>query len=501
MKTKLKSLFVLSLSALLLSSSFAYGVGGDSSGGGNAVVCFNDPAIPTQIRDTKNPFFGDLLDSYIPNVISVEAYDLTQAKLARGWNGKPPVLFEPLPNEAPRDYVERLAKRFEKTVYPLASYLRVGQSRFSDNNVTAQPHGISKVNDIGEVGHIDSTNCVVATLALQYNTGDKFSLHYDARLMNKTEHSEFSRNVLVAHEYLYSFARMNGQKTSRNTRDLLGLMITLDPNITVQQLLDHTYDLGFVDYPKELKFLAAYPNNLAWSIAMISLQEAQTAYKEKVLANKVVLREKILSLQIRVQRLAKEVRKTHQFDDSYSYDDARVSGRESNLQAPGRINALIKRMLALSTLPLPLRLKVKVLAKELNQIEYSYYMPMKFKMLNTFNSKYKDLIQSIPGIPTAEKQRLTQKSFEFINGVYEILFNGQLIYSEKPTTVIAEILTVGDAYLDEARIYDDGQGWRLNVLLTHPDEFKKHAVWKTFRIMSAAFARHVGLDLNYPIPQ
>ncbi|MGZ3688975.1 MAG: hypothetical protein ACXVBW_11775, partial [Bdellovibrionota bacterium] len=111
-------------------------------------------------------------------------------------------------------------------------------------NIVMQPHGLLRISDANEVGYIDSQNCVVATMAAQFNSGGDYFLNIDERLFNHPKHSALSKAVLLLHEYLYSQARIAGQGDSRNTRILVGRLITRN-SLTVGSLIRELMDLGF----------------------------------------------------------------------------------------------------------------------------------------------------------------------------------------------------------------------------------------------------------------
>lgn len=514
---KLKSFLLVGAKALFFSSLTAY-AGGDTSGGGNAVVCFDDPSIPAQIRNTQNPFFGELLDSFIPHVTSIEAYDLAQAKLPRGWAKQSPVLFEPLANEAPNDYVERLAQRFEKAIPALAKFLRNGKERFQDANVIAEPHGLTKVNDIGEVGNIDSVNCVVATLAAQYNTGDKFSVHYDSRLFTSDRHSSFSQNVLVSHEYLYSEARLNGQSTSRNTRDLLGLMITLSPNTTVQQLVDAAYDLGFLGSKRELRQDYVYASQITQGIAWRSLNSAYKTYRENIIENQDTL-EKFEKFSIRTHEFLDRVREAidpKHPENAFSRDPRlndllRLASYQYGIfvnSSYDRYEYALTHALQYKQISDKLYREGQGLLTTLRALGSKYYAPIWFNMLKEFNEKGRSEIDAIPFLPTAEKEKLKQNEFGFMAAIYDILLGKEeqvrkdhFVYGSilAPEHIESSLLSTEYDYRGEKA--DSYNRWTLIATIYNPSE-KDRSLYTSAQLsrMAQAFTRYRGPDLNYTIP-
>jgi hypothetical protein len=225
---RIKSLYLL----VLIGAPMAW-AGPGASGGGNAVVCFDDPGIPAAIRNPNSGRSGQILDDEVKNhITSVEAFDLYEARMVRGLtSASEPKLIPIEANDTPRDYAEKLAKRFELYIPSLSDTIRSGTRALTDANILQRPSGLTRINDEADVGYIDSENCVVATMAAQYETGDTTFLQIDSRLYNHKLHTQISRAVLFLHEAIYFSAR-NGfvkQTDSRNTRTLVGAIIKQDP--------------------------------------------------------------------------------------------------------------------------------------------------------------------------------------------------------------------------------------------------------------------------------
>src|SRR5690348_5981994 len=100
---------------------------GNERGGGNAVVCFDNPAIPIAIRSGT----GEILDDYIPHVASVETFDLYEARQCRGLDcSETPKIIPVNEGESPFEYTERIAKRFDGAISEIARFLRDGMKKF-----------------------------------------------------------------------------------------------------------------------------------------------------------------------------------------------------------------------------------------------------------------------------------------------------------------------------------------------------------------------------------
>ena len=208
-------------------SALADDSGGEAGGGENAVVCFDDVAIPIAIRDQNSVRFGQILDEEIKShLVSVEAYDLFEAKMARGMSGIVPQIIDVAPSESARDYVERIVKRFENYIPNIADAIRTGASAFPEDKIILRPAGLDRYHDEHDVGYIDSVHCVVATMARQYHSGDQIFLQIDRRLFQSPKHSQLSRAVLFLHESVYYSARTYAKhENSRATRALVGSII------------------------------------------------------------------------------------------------------------------------------------------------------------------------------------------------------------------------------------------------------------------------------------
>lgn len=223
--------FLLVCISQILFLSFA-DAGPLTSGGGNAVVCFDSPTIPNAIRDPQSTRFGKILDDEVKNhITSIEAYDLYEARMERGLDrGQRPEVIGISESESLRDYSEKIAKRFELFFPEISRTIRFGNKAFVDTNIILRPSGLTLVHDENDVGYIDALNCVVATMATQYSVGDKIFLQLDQRLFQHRLHSKLSQAVLFLHESIYYAARvLTKHEDSRNTRILIGAIINQAP--------------------------------------------------------------------------------------------------------------------------------------------------------------------------------------------------------------------------------------------------------------------------------
>jgi len=216
-------------------------------GGGNAVVCFTDQSIPDKIRNGT----GEILDDYIAAIDrhpekGVEAYDLFAAKVPWGKNAKTRITPQILPLESGENaegYPEKVAKRFEKTVAGVSELIRHGYRKFQADQTKWPAHGLAKIDkDVNPVPRIPD-NCILATLAHQYNRNGLYFLEFDWRLAQFQ--SDLSDAVIRLHEALFSEARERGHEDSLNTRELIGYLITTNRQLTIRKLTEIVEKLGF----------------------------------------------------------------------------------------------------------------------------------------------------------------------------------------------------------------------------------------------------------------
>ncbi|MGE3261540.1 MAG: hypothetical protein AB7K68_07160 [Bacteriovoracia bacterium] len=239
-------LFALALS-LGASTTFAAEGGSESGGGENSVVCFADPTIPAAIRNPQSPRFGQILDAETTGgiITSVEAYDLYEARMPRGLDRMAPSIIGIGANEGVRAYSEKIAQRFAPFIPAAANLIRNGSAVFSDDKIIMRPAGLKRVHDENDVGYIDASRCVVATMATQYRTGSEDQLQIDSRLFNHPSHSRLSGAVLFLHELVYHTARLEQeQRDSRATRALVSSLINSTPIDSVA-FLERMKKLGF----------------------------------------------------------------------------------------------------------------------------------------------------------------------------------------------------------------------------------------------------------------
>lgn len=252
----LRSLLLLTVfTAVAPYCAFAKGPGG--TGGGNAVVCFADPAIPNQLRAMKKQGSGWIPDRFVtPSLVtSVELLDYHEAKTATGELGNEiiPEIIEAEQNETPAQYIERIKKRISN-VYPgIPTLIENGKKILQ--TVKKFEHGLGPIDDVGPGENIDTEHCVRVTIIGQYDRNAQAFMAYDPRFyaLPLSIFSSTNRAVSYLHEYLYIKPRLFlRQETSDNVRGVVGKLI--QKNINVKKLY---YGLASIDdRVTELNFLS-----------------------------------------------------------------------------------------------------------------------------------------------------------------------------------------------------------------------------------------------------
>lgn len=233
-------LIALMLTTLSIAPTFAK-AGAGSSGGGNALVCFDTPEIPKLIRERDQAgeiIDGSIRNEHIKHITRLEVLDLVEAQYARGMSQpKLSDLIQPNAGEEVEDYARRIIGRLKNTAPLLHDNLMARVNEMPAVDAVAQPDGLYPVDDYNLLGRIDSTNCVVATVAVHQFAYDNLTgapqLYFDQRLMFHAKHSALSRAVTYLHEVVYSFARSHVKhEDSQDTRKLIGLLLRKNASIT-----------------------------------------------------------------------------------------------------------------------------------------------------------------------------------------------------------------------------------------------------------------------------
>jgi hypothetical protein len=197
--------------------------GPESSGGGNAVVCFSQPGLAQKVRDNQ----GRVADGLLGAIETIEAFDLHEAGLQRGFAEEiGHRIIRPAPTETPEAWVERITRRLDAHLPSLSERIRAARAAAERHGISEVDEPLERINDRNASGLIDLSRCAITTMAMQ--TGlqvDDLSIRLDRRLYAHPRHGVLSRGVLLLHEYVYALGRSAGHTTSRNTRKLVGELI------------------------------------------------------------------------------------------------------------------------------------------------------------------------------------------------------------------------------------------------------------------------------------
>ncbi|MFL5814695.1 MAG: hypothetical protein ACJ763_14065 [Bdellovibrionia bacterium] len=228
-----KSWSVLFLGFALMSQSALAGHGVDSSGGGNAIVCFDLSAIATRLRQEKLAGSGFIADSDISHITSVELLDVHKAKtpsIPMGSEDMVPVthrVIESRPGETPAQYSKRLEKRFENYYPVINDLLKQGKAYFK--SIKPYAHGLKSIDDVNSVENFSTETCVKATIIGQFTEPTGRFIAYDSRIFSLPTNIFSASNQALSywHEYLYALTKYAVKaQSSDSTQTLLGALIT-----------------------------------------------------------------------------------------------------------------------------------------------------------------------------------------------------------------------------------------------------------------------------------
>lgn len=204
---------------------------GFERGGGNAVVCFNTPAIPREIRALDpqgRPIDPSIQDDHIPHITSIELLDLYEARFSRGiQNPSKFELLSPNRGETALEFSTRLFRRIENLMPGLHGALIEAMSELPSDEVVRVPSGLMPVNDHAMVGRINSRLCVVSTIAMQQDVGGgNTKIYVDGRIFDHPKFDDSDRALTYVHEVVYHAARRSYRHDdSQGTRLLVGTLL------------------------------------------------------------------------------------------------------------------------------------------------------------------------------------------------------------------------------------------------------------------------------------
>jgi hypothetical protein len=260
---KMKPIFTLLMAISLLGTYETSQAtrGADSSGGGGALVCFNDPTAAQYILDHH--------DGLIPSeftteeaIAFIEAYDLYYAKQGDGW------LFDIGDRNTYLSYFLRFNPSFpaiwenmNKVLDAEMEIVEVEQPISFHDDLSDPILGEQARRVIDIVRDGKDYKCLLTTLVAQYSANGRSNLSFvdyyeseisdtvyymvDSRLFKHPKHSKLSQDVLWVHENTYTLLRQYGQANSLNTKMLVKRFIQLGPLLAMADFRRELVGLGF----------------------------------------------------------------------------------------------------------------------------------------------------------------------------------------------------------------------------------------------------------------
>lgn len=233
--------FGVGVSALSLLGNLAF-ASGESSGGGNAVVCFLHRSSVTEIRQNN----GWIPDELFQDMASVELLDVYQARLVKGGviggsggdSGVAGQIIPMLPGESKHEYLQRIISKVNEAYSALGTWIRRGEANLADQ--IAAPHGLNAIRDYPHFVAVDQSNCVIATVIAQYTDLGHSYIQYDSRFFALPDaiFSAESKAISVLHEYVYYDFRIRGHSTADATRMIVEKIISV--GTTLREVMDAT---------------------------------------------------------------------------------------------------------------------------------------------------------------------------------------------------------------------------------------------------------------------
>lgn len=232
----------ISLFFFLLTIPAAF-AGGEISGGGNAVVCFETKEQAAKVKKQN----GSVLNEDLPGIHSIKLLELhhLQELIDSGLDVE---IMSAGASETASQILERIFK-----FYPLPRYVSpeerpVVRESYEQliKNVQFVGTPLHRAYDSREIENYDiDEKCALTTMAFQRN-GD---LTIDRRLFTHARHSNLSKALLYLHEALYYIALQRGYSDSLSTQKLLKILISRRDNITPENWLKEARKLDFTPRP------------------------------------------------------------------------------------------------------------------------------------------------------------------------------------------------------------------------------------------------------------
>ncbi|OFZ78524.1 MAG: hypothetical protein A2583_05570 [Bdellovibrionales bacterium RIFOXYD1_FULL_53_11] len=239
----MKKKYLVVMIAISASTAFGgKGDGGDTSGGGNVIACFDTRETADLVRKRD----GEITNDQIDKIESIQALDLHDARLARGFNQAQPNIVEVATGESFDKYVNKILARVEITIPDLAQRLKWAREQFANKNVILHENSIRRVKDEATISLLESGKCALATAIAQTKKNNTWFMDVDKRLFFHPKHAETSRGVLILHEVVYSWGRDLGHADSENTRRLVAALINNDKDTRLFDVIKLAVSLNFL---------------------------------------------------------------------------------------------------------------------------------------------------------------------------------------------------------------------------------------------------------------
>lgn len=206
-------------------------------GGGNAVVCFKDPATAKKLKDWFNSEASQknaIPKSYLDQIETIELIDLVEAKMPKGFqkDAPPPALIEPDPNESAEKYAKRLLGRIKEFTPKLYDEIIESMNSMPMAEAIGNGLGFPQIDDVNAIGFLENDSCVVITISKYQVMGPKTLIVYNLPLINHPKHSAWSVKLTYLHEVLYRTLRTEyGDYSATSTRLIIGALLNKNTSI------------------------------------------------------------------------------------------------------------------------------------------------------------------------------------------------------------------------------------------------------------------------------
>jgi hypothetical protein len=208
MKTLNQFLKGSALALLICGGKVAFAQGERVGNGGNGVVCFESQEIVDQILSEQQRFCDScesgpvklIPEKYLDKIISVEAYDLQEAKRRVGADGRYGEIHAMLEGETYQQYADRIVSLYNSSIPTIGALYEAGKEKFKSRIQTIDIGLIRSAQDITPI-QIFKPKCLITTIIYQvFVSPTRSELNIYTPLFFHEKHSELSRGVFMLHE-------------------------------------------------------------------------------------------------------------------------------------------------------------------------------------------------------------------------------------------------------------------------------------------------------------